>query len=137
MEKTKNQVREFCVPPSRNFQKGQVHYRSVNDLYEPGDKWLQALIQTSVDKVNYKEFLKAIAHTDFPAWKPRLDNYGFLTSKEVYFIDINSCMIFNMYDGRGLDIISPDIKSLESIHETFNEWILDFDRELIDKQMKK
>jgi len=41
-----------------------------------------------------------------------------------------------MYDDRGLDIIASKIETIEPIYKMHNNWILDYDRELIDKQMK-
>ena len=124
----------------KNLQKDNVSYRKISQLYEPDDKfdnWNQAIIQTKVDKVNYKNIIAAIGHTDFPPRQPRLDRSGFLSNKEVYFINLDRPLIYNMYDDRGLDIITSDIKTIEPIYKKYYDWILDYDRELIDKQMKK
>ncbi|MEZ4919952.1 MAG: DUF3885 domain-containing protein [Saprospiraceae bacterium] len=114
----------------------QIHYRNDYGTYEPGDQWMEAVIKTTVDKLNYQQILTAIGHSDFPGWKPRLDQHRFGTTKEIYFIDINSSMIFNMYDDRGLDIIAPDIQALKPIHSAYRDWLLDYDRELMDERMK-
>lgn len=41
-----------------------------------------------------------------------------------------------MYDDRGLDLISADKESLRSFYEKYNDWILDNDREKIQKQFE-
>lgn len=41
-----------------------------------------------------------------------------------------------MYDDRGLDIISTDQETLRLIYKKHNDWILDYDREQIDKQLE-
>lgn len=126
----------FVFRQIQNLTSDQIHYRNDYGTYEPGDQWMEAVINTSVDKLNYQQILTAIGHSDFPGWKPRLDQYRFATTKEIYFIDINSSMIFNMYDDRGLDIIAPDIQALKPIYSAYKDWLLDYDRELMDERMK-
>ena len=41
-----------------------------------------------------------------------------------------------MYDDRGLDIISADKEILGPIYKKQKDWILDYDREQIDKQFE-
>jgi hypothetical protein len=123
-----------------NLHRDRISYRKINNLYIPGDKfdnWNQAIIKTKVGEVNYMNIIAAIGNIDFPQREPRLDKAGFLSNKEIYFINIEKPLIFNMYDDRGLDIITSDIKYIEPIYNRYNDWILDYDRELIDKQMKK
>lgn len=80
--------------------------------------------------------LTAIGHADFPPRQPRLDNHGFLTSKEIYFINTDKNLIFHMYDDRGLDLVSADKETLRPIYKKHNDWILEYDRECIDNQFK-
>lgn len=42
-----------------------------------------------------------------------------------------------MYDNRGLDIMAPDVETLRPIYIRFNDWILAFNREEIDKMMSE
>lgn len=117
----------------------EIHYFKEYQLYEPGDKsdiYNVALLELTPDRINYKNILAAIGNTDFPPRQPRLDNNGFLSSKEIYFANIEKRLIFNMYDDRGLDIIAADKETLRPIYMTFNNWILDYDRKNIDKQFE-
>ena len=41
-----------------------------------------------------------------------------------------------MYDDRGLDIVSADNETLRPIYNKHNDWILDYDREQIDRQFE-
>jgi hypothetical protein len=49
----------------------------------------------------------------------------------VYFLNPATGMIVHMYDDRGLDIIATSSEALIPIYQTFNHWVLDFDRERI------
>ncbi len=122
-----------------SLEKSEITYSKEFRLYEPGDKFdirNIAIIKLTTDRVNYKNILTAIRHTDFPPRQPRLDQNGFLTGKEIYFVNIDKKLIFHMYDDRGLDIISADKETLRPIYKKHNDWILDYDREQIDKQFE-
>lgn len=120
-----------------NLQKTEISYSKEFRLYEPDDKFdirNIAIIKLTADRIHNKNILTAIGHIDFPPRKPRLDQNGFLTGKEIYFVNIDKKLIFHMYDDRGLDIISAYKETLRPIYEKHNDWILDYDREQIDKQ---
>lgn len=54
-------------------------------------------------------------------------------ASSVYFIDSYNSILFKMYDDRGADLVSKDKELIRPIYEKFNSWILDYDRERIDK----
>lgn len=137
----RNKIRfsNFTFKQISNLKKAEISYSKESRLYEPSDKFdirNVAIIKLTADRINYKNILTAIGHTDFPPRQPRLDKNGFLTSKEVYFINIEKKLIFHMYDDRGLDLISADKELLRPIYKQCNDWILDYDRERISKQFK-
>jgi len=79
--------------------------------------------------LNYKGILKAIGNQDFlirPYVKDR-----------VFFIEPRKNIIYHMYDDRGLDVVSDNKEALEPLFTKFNSWILDYDREEIEKTFKK
>jgi hypothetical protein len=138
-KKRKIRFQNFPFRQIENLQKCDINYRVLYRLYEPDDKfdiWNQAIIQTTIDKVNYKNILAAIGNADFPPRQPRLDKSSFWTSKEIFFINLDKPLIFNMYDDRGLDIIASKNADLAPIYLKHKEWILEYDRELIEKRMK-
>lgn len=118
------------------LEKNEIHYTREKFMYYPNDEYNVALICLTVNRINYKNILTAIGNTDFTVRQPRLDGQGASTSKEIYFLNISKRLIFNMYDDRGLDIIATEKKILRPIYEKYNDWILDYDRERIDKQFK-
>ncbi|MEK3885772.1 DUF3885 domain-containing protein [Paenibacillus sp. PL2-23] len=54
-------------------------------------------------------------------------------SGRVYFIESISNIVYHIYDNRGLDVVSPDKESIFYLYRDFNQWILNYDREQIDK----
>lgn len=126
----------FTFKQINNLLKTEVSYSKEKRLYEPDDKFdirNIAIVKTTTNKINYKNILTAIGHSDFPLRQPRLDENGPFMAKEVYFINIDKELIFYMYDDRGLDIISTDIEAIRPIYKKHNDWILDYDRKQIDK----
>ena len=121
------------------LEKTEIFYTKAKGLYEPGDKYdirNIALIELTAERINYKNILTAIGHSDFPPRQPRLDKNGVFTDKEIYFVNIDKKLIFHMYDDRGLDIIAADKETLRPIYVKHNDLILDYDRSNIDKLFK-
>ena len=116
--------------------KNEIYYTRENNLYNPPSVHNVAIINLTADRINHKNILTAIGNTDFLSRQPRLDNKGASTGKHIFFVNINKRLIFNMYDDRGLDVIATDKETLRPIYEKYNDWILDYDREQIDKQFE-
>ncbi|MGG7664089.1 DUF3885 domain-containing protein [Dyadobacter sp. BHUBP1] len=126
----------FTFKQISNLNKSEVYYSKETGLYSPKDKFDVAIIKLTSDRINLENIFAAIGHSDFPPRQPRLDNNRSLTSKEVYFLNIEKKLILHMYDDRGLDIIAADRQTLRSIYERHNDLILSYDRERIDKQFE-
>ena len=129
----------FTFNQIANLQQTEINYSKKLRLYEPNDKFdLRniAIIKITADRINHKTILSAIGHSDFPPRQPRLDQNGVFTAKEIYFVNIDKKLILNMYDDRGLDLISSDKETLKPIYKKHNDLLLDFDRERIDKQFE-
>jgi hypothetical protein len=121
------------------LEKTDIFYTKSKGLYEPGDKndiRNIAIVELTAERINYRNILTAIGHSDFPPRQPRLDKNGIFTDKEIYFINIDKKLIFHMYDDRGLDIIASDKETLRPIYIKHNDLILDYDRSNIDKLFK-
>lgn len=138
-KRQKIRLLNFTFKQIENLQQTEISYTKEKRLYEPSDKFEVrniAIVKLTADRIHHQNILTAIGNTDFPPRIPRLDNNSILTNKEVYFINIDKKLIFHMYDDRGLDLISADKESLRSIYEKYNDWILDNDREKIQKQFE-
>jgi hypothetical protein len=115
-----------------SIKKEEISYTKMTKCYDNIVLYNIALIRLTTNRINYENILAAIENTDFPPRQPRLDENGVFTGKEIYFININKKLIFQMYDDRGLDIIATNKDTLLPIYKKHNEWILDYDREKID-----
>ncbi|HVI40043.1 MAG TPA: DUF3885 domain-containing protein [Anaerovoracaceae bacterium] len=54
----------------------------------------------------------------------------------LYLFDIKKHVMLYLYDDRGLDIVADCKDTLMPLYQDLNEWILDYDRETIDKIFK-
>ena len=127
----------FIFKQIADLTKTEVSYATEKHIYDLHDKLdirNIAIIKICANRIDSKSIFTAIANTDFQPREPRLDQHQFFTAKEVYFVNIDKKIIFNMYDDRGLDIIAADQQTLYTIYQKHNDWILDYDRETIDKQ---
>jgi len=111
------------------LEKSEICYTIDKFGYDSDKECNVALACLTADRINYKNILSAIGNNDFPSRQPRLGS----GRKEVYFLNIDKRLIFNMYDDRGLDIITHGKETLRPIYEKHNDWILDYDREEMEK----
>lgn len=126
----------FIFKQILDLHTGEIIFLKEIGLYEPHDKFdirNIGVIKLTSGRINHKTVLLAIANQDFPSRFPRLENNHIISSKEIYFININKKLILNMYDDRGLDVVATDIETLRPIYEKHKDWILDYDREQIEK----
>jgi hypothetical protein len=77
----------------------------------------------------YIPMLKAICNQDM-GLKPSIFH-------DVYFINVSKDTIFHVYDDRGCDLLATSPDTIREIYEEYNDWILDYDRDEIDKIFKK
>jgi hypothetical protein len=54
-------------------------------------------------------------------------------ASSVYFANTKETYLYHVYDDRGADLAAQRRETLRSIYENFNQWILEYDREKIDK----
>ncbi|MEE3808726.1 MULTISPECIES: DUF3885 domain-containing protein [Lysinibacillus] len=54
----------------------------------------------------------------------------------IYFLNIKKKTIFHVYDDRGCDLLATSPESIRDIYYTYNDWILDYDKDKIDKVFK-
>jgi hypothetical protein len=86
-------------------------------------------LSCKVKDINYRRLLKAIGNQDI--------GIELSFQEEVFFINKNNHIIYNLYDDRGLDIISNKVSTLEAVYLKYNKWILNHDRKRINKIFKK
>ena len=55
----------------------------------------------------------------------------------VYFVNTKEKILYHLYDDRGLDVVAKTVKILRSTYYEYNSWILDYDKDEIDKNFKE
>nr|WP_232726132.1 DUF3885 domain-containing protein [Bacillus sp. FJAT-42315] len=85
--------------------------------------------------IRYHQLLSAIGYEDFPHPTRILNNYD-RAGYNIYFVNITRKFIYHLYDDRGCDVIASNKENLRPLYEERNAWILDYDREQIDKLFK-
>ncbi len=48
---------------------------------------------------------------------------------ESFLIDRSRPMLLHVYDDRGMDVIADDPRNLRDLHDRFDDWLLDYDRD--------
>ncbi|MED4014673.1 DUF3885 domain-containing protein [Sutcliffiella cohnii] len=87
------------------------------------------MLECRRDKLHYKSIIKALCNADV-GLRPSLWH-------SVYFINTTKKTIFHVYDDRGCDLIATSPETIRGVYEHFNEWILDYDRQEIEKVFRK
>ncbi|NVO85106.1 DUF3885 domain-containing protein [Hymenobacter sp. P5252] len=82
-------------------------------------------VQRLAAHIPHQQILQAISHQDFPGRSPQLQD-------DIFFLNLRSKLILQMYDDRGLDLIGPDVETIQPLYQNYNDWILDYDRAAID-----
>ncbi|MFC0273507.1 DUF3885 domain-containing protein [Metabacillus herbersteinensis] len=83
------------------------------------------ILRCKTSDIRYVPLLKAICNQDMGI-KPSIFH-------DIFFININRETIFHVYDDRGCDLLAKSPETIRCIYNSYNEWILDYDREEIDK----
>ncbi|NQZ23629.1 MAG: DUF3885 domain-containing protein [Colwellia sp.] len=103
-----------------------VDVRNIYELDYKSECWKRLNIPNlSVDDINYKNILLSLIHTDFGCRKPSM--WG-----ECFIINKTKSIILNLYDDRGMDVISSNREALIPLYQSHNEWLLNYDRERMD-----
>lgn len=63
--------------------------------------------------------------------------YFYSEVAEIFFINVDKQFIYFIYDSRGCDLVSNKVDTIQPFYEQFYDWILDYDRDRIDKVFKK
>lgn len=95
----------------------------------PDDEWMGDLIKTFICfEVKYSDI-------DLFLWGTLANELGIRPRSicHLHIFDLDRQILFHPYDDRGMDIIGNDRDLLKQIYTRFNDWLLDFDRQTMDK----
>lgn len=108
----------------------QLQHRTIPYVFPEDNedgKWTteQFRLECKPFEIHYRLLLQAICNQDM-GLKPNMHH-------DVFFININRQTIFHVYDDRGCDVIATSPESIRTVYKTYNDWILDYDREKIEE----
>ncbi len=107
------------------LQKNTIPYVFPEDDEGGVYKTHRYTLKCKVSDLKYIPMIKAICNQDMGI-KPRIFH-------RVYFININKNTIFHIYDDRGYDVLATSPNTIRNMYHTYNDWILEYDRNKIDK----
>ena len=82
--------------------------------------------------IRHQELLSAISYEDY-SHPTRILKNNYQVGCEIYFVNVTRKIIYHLYDDRGCDVIASNKENLRSLYLTYNDWILDYDRNQIDQ----
>lgn len=127
----KIQKRNYLFKQVNNIKNKEIiftHHRNIytEDLDKKCQCWRRATISNiKVKDVNAKNILLALINTDFSFRKPSLRG-------ECFFLNHTKGIVLNLYDDRGMDVVSLKKDSLLDLYRSHNRNILEHNREQID-----
>jgi len=132
-KRRKIHFKNFCFQCIRQLKKDDISFSILRQLYnhDKDDVYNRAVVLTTAGRLDFVSLLSAIAHKDFPEQRPQLGQ-ELLSSKDIYFININKRIIFHMYDDRGLDILAAAKEDIIELYQKYKDWLLDYDRQQMD-----
>lgn len=105
-----------------------IPYIFPDDDEEGTYKTHRFTLKCKMSDFKYIPMLKAICNQDMGI-KPSI-------FYSVYFININRKTIFYVYDDRGCDLLATSPETIRDIYKKYNDWILEYDRNEINKIFK-
>ncbi|WP_420540471.1 DUF3885 domain-containing protein (plasmid) [Paenibacillus polymyxa] len=95
------------------------------DEDDDGTVTLRYCTKVKVKDLKVEELLGAIANREMGC-EPRIIG-------DIFLVNETKKSIFYVYDNRGLDVVADNTKTLRTVYDKYNNWILDYDRSRIDK----
>lgn len=106
-----------------------IPYVFSDDNEDEPYKTHRFFIKCKTSDLKYIPMLKAICNHDIGI-KPSLFH-------RVYFINIKRKTVFHVYDDRGCDLLAASTETIRDVYIEYNSWVLDYDREEIDKTFQR
>lgn len=81
--------------------------------------------------IRYRQLLQAICYEDF-VHSSTILKCNQESGYNIYLINTTKKIIYHLYDDRGCDIVGTNKEAIRFLYETYNDWILDYDRAEVD-----
>lgn len=106
----------------------EIPFISPEDNEDGKYKTHRFTLKCKASDIKYIPLLKAICNQDLGI-QPSIFHM-------IYFLNIKRKTIFYVYDDRGCDLLAAFPEPIRDIYNKFNHWILNYDRDEIDKVFK-
>jgi hypothetical protein len=113
----------------------KLRYKRIDGYSDEGMTTHRFVLRCAKEDIRYVPLLKAICYEDFAHPSTILKNNP-PSGYEIYFINVTKKLIYHLYDDRGCDVIAFDKETIRSLFEECNKWILEYDRDRIDRVFK-
>lgn len=131
----RNKIRKgnFVLKQVSDIKNRNIRFTKHREIYSPdlyGKRMCLRRVTVTdlkVKDVCSRNILLALVNTDFGS-KRQPSIHG-----ECFFINHTKGLVLNLYDDRGLDVVALKKDALQNLYRSHNEWILDYDREQIDR----
>lgn len=114
----------------------EIAFSDHRELYSENlnykcQRWRRATVSDlKIEDANVNKILLALINTDFSSRSPSIGG-------ECYFINHTKGLVLNLYDDRGMDVVALKKETLLPLYKTYNEWLLNYDREHIDQMFSQ
>lgn len=112
-------------PLIQNYDECFFPYQSIKDKDWGCERYI---LKTHISDLDVREILESIIWSD-------VDGRNDLQAC-VFIINPHNNVIFQLYDDRGLDVISDKYESLYKIYKKYYDWILNYNREEITNRFE-
>lgn len=129
--KQKIHRRNYLFRHIKDIDSKVIKYSTHRDLYVEDrtnnrECWRRVTIsQLQTRDIAYQNLLHSIINQDFGRRKP-------LLSGQLFFLNHDKQTVLNLYDDRGMDVVSLIRQPLEILYQRHSEWFLDWNREQIE-----
>lgn len=113
---------ESTISEVEEFKVEEVYDEDTNELF--GYTKSYGVLCTLKD-INYRSLLGVLGGFS--------NDESVFISGRVYFIEPIRNIVYHIYDNRGLDVVSSNKESIFYLYRDFNPWILNYDKEQMDK----
>ncbi|GFD97381.1 hypothetical protein KUL156_63180 [Alteromonas sp. KUL156] len=123
--------RSFIFKQFHSLENANIVLSNHRDIYSEdldykSECWKRVTFSgIKTTEINAAQLFKAAINTDFSSLQPQI-------SGEFYIINKTKNLVLNLYDDRGMDVVSNQKEPLESLYKSHNHLILGYDREHID-----
>lgn len=121
----------FIFDQLKSIEKANFVFSEHRDIYEENREFKSECIKRvsfsniTVADIDVEQLLTAAINTDFHTRFPYFKG-------ECYIINKSKQIVLNLYDDRGMDVVSTSKAHLQELYESHNHMILDYDREKIE-----